>query len=75
MQQTTARHTTTVHQAVIHTIEDRAITVAAATTEVHPAAVTVAAEVHLEAATVEAEATTEAHLEEEGKSTSSQTTI
>ena len=60
MQLATVHHTTEVHQAALHTTEDRAITVAAATTEVHPEAVTEAAEVRLEAATVEAVVSAEA---------------
>lgn len=60
VQLATVHHTIEVHQAALHTTEDRAITVAAATTEAHPEAVTEAAEVRLEAAMAEVEATAEA---------------
>lgn len=56
------RHTTETHQALRHTTEVQAITVAAATTGVHPEAVSVEAEVRLEAATAEA-VTAEVHPE------------
>ena len=54
------RHTTETHQVLRHTTEVQAITIAAATTGVHPEAVSVEAEVRLEAATAEAVAIAEA---------------